>query len=229
MSPVHRHLDVKSNMQTFALLALLFSPLRVIALPSPDSPVTLLAVPEFEGFEGINSIVAIGTAPAGDVTTYELFRTTGPGGFTDPATETLIESSGGYTLNFAPVFTDHFESGTASLRTDILGDVCAFVGGGQASCDLAGTPTTLALEALATFGAVSSPASPAPATGVTSAADASRTTGVTSSADPSRTTGVASSADPSSTSNSNAAGVRYGKGRGFGALLSVGAAVWVIC
>ncbi|KAJ6534576.1 hypothetical protein B0H10DRAFT_1972433 [Mycena sp. CBHHK59/15] len=101
----------------YLAVALLFSTPLVMARPSPDSLVTLLVVPEFEGFEGINSILAIGTAAGGDVTTYELFRTGG----TDPATETIIESSGGYTLIDAPVFTDHFNSVTTVLRTDVEG------------------------------------------------------------------------------------------------------------
>ncbi|KAJ6603648.1 hypothetical protein B0H10DRAFT_1957796 [Mycena sp. CBHHK59/15] len=103
--------------ETFALVALLFSTPLVMARPSPDSPVTLLVVPEFEGFEGINSILAIGTA-AGVIT-----------GGTDPATETIIESSGGYTLIDAPVFTDHFNSVTTVLRTDVEGR-CALLSEG---------------------------------------------------------------------------------------------------
>ncbi|KAF7344939.1 hypothetical protein MVEN_01656500 [Mycena venus] len=208
------HLDVKLQMKTFALVALLFSTPLVMGRPSPDSPVTLLVVPEFEGFEGINSIAAIGTGAGGDVTTYELFRTGG----TDPATATIIESSGGYTLIDAPVFTDHFNSVTTVLRTDVLPGACAFIGGNQASCAVGGATqlggTTLALSALTTFGAGSSPASPT-----------STGSGTASSLDPSRTT---SSADTSSTSKSNAGDVRYGKGYGAVVLLSVIAAFLVV-
>ncbi|KAJ6615733.1 hypothetical protein B0H10DRAFT_2190900 [Mycena sp. CBHHK59/15] len=194
-------------MKTFALVALLFStPLGSDGTSIPDSPVTLLVVPEFEGFEGINSILAIGTA-AGVIT-----------GGTDPATETIIESSGGYTLIDAPVFTDHFNSVTTVLRTDVEGAVCAFIGGNQASCAVGGATqlggTTVAFEALTTFGAGSSPASPTPTGSVTAL-----------SLDPSRTT---SSANTSSTSNSNAGDVRYGKRYGAVALLSVIAAFMVV-
>ncbi|KAJ7730471.1 hypothetical protein DFH07DRAFT_781594 [Mycena maculata] len=159
------------------------------ARPSPDSAVTVLAVPEYEGFGGIDSIVPIGTAAAGDVTTYELIRTTGRGE-TDAETATLIESSGGYNLTWAPVIT---ESGANSFTTDTFAEQCNFIGGGQASCGQApgGTfaPTTAAIEALITFGAVSSATSN---TNPASTSVPSAGSGTGPAVDPSRTTGVAS-------------------------------------
>ncbi|KAJ7484888.1 hypothetical protein B0H11DRAFT_2279562, partial [Mycena galericulata] len=215
-------------MKCIALPVLLSSPLLVTARPSPDSAVTVLAVPEYEGFGGIDSIVPIGTAAAGDVTTYELIRTT-DGGETDAETATLIESSGGYNLTWAPVLT---ELGGNSFTTDTLAEKCNFIGGGQASCGQArgGTfaPTTAAVEALITFGALSSPTSNTnPAS--TSAPSAGSGTGPV--ADPSRTMGVASSAAPASTSNkSNTGDVQYETGYGARALiLSIVAALLVVC
>ncbi|KAJ6565747.1 hypothetical protein B0H10DRAFT_2112221 [Mycena sp. CBHHK59/15] len=218
-------------MKHVALLVLLFFPLLVTARPSPDSAVTVLAVPEYEGFAYINSIVPIGTAAAGDVTTYELIRTTG-GGITDAETATLIESSGGYNLTWVipllPVGPSSFASDAFTLA-----EKCNFIGGSQASCGQApgGTfaPTTAAVEALATFGAVSS--TPASDTSPPSTSAPSAGPGTGPAVDPSRTTGVASAAAPASTSDKpNAGDVRYGKGYSARALfLSVFAALSVVC
>ncbi|KAJ7121899.1 hypothetical protein C8R43DRAFT_1136408 [Mycena crocata] len=219
-------------MKTPPLPWLLLSSLLVSARPSPDSPVTVLAAPEFEGFVagGIESIFPIGTAAAGDVTTYEIFRTT-HGTFKDEQTATLLESSGGYTLIWDDALTDFIP--TSTVTTWFVTDACTFIGGSQAVCSVqkaeggATFPlTTVTVEALATLDTGFAPSTASPASSTSASASKGSATGP--ALNPSRTTGAASSADPASTSSKpNAGFVRYGKGYRVTALLFVAALLLV--
>ncbi|KAJ7186267.1 hypothetical protein GGX14DRAFT_409250 [Mycena pura] len=201
------------------------SGLRMTARPSPDTSGTVLAAVGYEGFGGINSIVPIGTAAAGDVTTYELIRTTDQFE-TDAETATMAESSGGYSLKWEPLLGPSSQDGGAFEFK------CNFIGGGLASCGQApgGTfaPATDSVETLTTFGAVSLStfgADPPTSTSPPSASAPSAGPGTGPAVVPSST--VASVAAPASTSDRpNAGDVLYGNGFGVSALvLSVVAAL----
>ncbi|KAJ7916143.1 hypothetical protein B0H13DRAFT_374453 [Mycena leptocephala] len=154
-SPCKSHYMMKA-IASFVLFASLL--VQVRALPSPDSPVTLLAAtidPDCNPCP-IMSVSVLGVA--GDATTYELLGIAGGADsvytniFFDPSpTETLIEGPAGYTLMH--VDNTALVDGTHVLTAE---DDCTFAGTSAANCvqhlgTAISTVTGAPLKAIQTF------------------------------------------------------------------------------
>ncbi|KAJ6524962.1 hypothetical protein B0H19DRAFT_1243878 [Mycena capillaripes] len=143
-------------MRNLPLLSLLlqWSPLLVNALPAPDYTVTVVDAASFDEYQPIATVTVlpIGTAANGAVTTYELSASDDDeiGSVRlRPNVATLIEGSAGYTLTFS--------NGDGFAYTAV--DQCIFTGtvadcnrqNGLYPGELALTAGTEAVQAIATF------------------------------------------------------------------------------